>query len=111
MEWKKKTTGVWKCEFTSDLTGIVSWHLMKRDFTKISTGNLKRGLHQLLKPSQNQYRWQGTVQGDETRKYFFSDNQILVQKLTANHAKQILKNRIASYTKILNSMNNVLNNY
>lgn len=102
MEWINKTQGAYSLEVTKDLVCFVSWQLMKRDMVKRK--KFDRGIHQLLRPSQNQYKWQGHVRGDESNKHFYSDNIELLQRLVLNHAKQIIKGRIREYQKVLQNI-------
>jgi len=110
MEFEKiKETNTWLLE-VNDLVGVVAWHLMKRDVCvnkhkdplekKVVNGKVyQHGLHQLLKPSQNQYRYQGHVRNDS--KHFYSNDLKLVKLLVKNHMKNIMRQRIKTYTETL----------
>jgi len=104
MLWIKETAGTYKLKLTPDLVCIVHWNLLKRDIVKRKHFNKEKEIHQLLNSSQQQSKYIGIVRGDEHNKQFYSNNLILLQKLTINHAKQIIKERIKNYTNIINSI-------
>lgn len=100
---KEKGSYVYKLQVSEDLKCIVAWHLLKVEFNrkrKIKSNGLAIR-SQRLKPSTNQYRWEGKVLGDETSKFFYSDNVKLVQRLTYNHALQVMRKRLKAYSQIL----------
>jgi hypothetical protein len=100
-QWEKSTTGIWKYYLTNDLVCVVSWNLIKRKITKRGN-NKSNNLHQLQGSSDNQYKYKAHIyQGDESKKYFYSDNLELIKKLILNHARNLIKQRIKEYQRIL----------
>lgn len=95
MEWLKKENGLYMYQIYSDMVCIVRWNLLKRDIIKrvpqcmVTSKGAKKGLHQLLRPSQNQFKWRAHIKGKS--KTFYSDNLEIVKKLIINHALQHIK--------------------
>ena len=99
----KATSSTQWVDITSDLRCLVAWHLLKFDFCK-RTNPKPHSYHQKLKPSQNQYRYEGFVRGDDENRYFYSNNIILLKRLVLNRARRIMEKRISTYTLALQEM-------
>lgn len=104
IQWDNKPgSGIWKYKITDDLICVVTWNLNKWNWTKRKGKfNPKKGMHQKQGFSDNQYKYQAHIfQGDQTRKYFYSNNFELIKKLIINYAKNLIKKRIKQYQEIL----------
>lgn|SRR4030042_1082525 len=100
LKWIRKTSGLYRLDYTSDIVCLVSWNVMRRDII-VRKNKKEKNLHQLLKPSQNQYKYKGAVSLDNERKTVYGDNLEMVKRMITERAKRMMKKRLEEYQTAL----------